>query len=163
MQYKERKQAAQLSDVIQAQADYYRDLANRLDNFIVLHNGRQPKWNTKDLQEQNLFNEFEELIRNDFANQFHPIIALRKRLQVIWDTAKGPTTLSLQDTIKLFEEFVKATHRRYPASLMQPLAAGEIPFEQEELLWDSLDFWRIHNEAAIHPELVRIINQYPVY
>lgn len=163
LQYKERKEAAQLSDVIQAQADYYRDLANRLDNFIVLHNGRQPKWNTKDLQEQNLFNEFEELTRNDFVNQFHPIIALRKRLQVIWDTAKGPETLSLQDTIKLFEEFVKATHRRYPAALMQPLEAGEIPFEQEELLWDSLNFWRVHNEAAIRPELVRIINQYPVY
>ena len=163
LQYKERKNAAQLSQIIQAQVAYYKDLAARLDKFIVLHNGRQPKWNTKDLQEQNLFNEFEELTRNDFVNQFHPIIPLRKHLQVIWDTAKGPTTLSMQDTLNLFEEFVKTTHRRYPAPLLQPLDPGEIPFEQEELLWDSLNFWRIHSEAAIHPELVRIINQYPVY
>ena len=163
LQYVERKNAAQLSQVIQTQVAYYKDLAARLDKFIVLHNGRQPKWNTKDLHEQNLFNEFEELTRNDFVNQFHPIIPLRRQLQVIWDTAKGPTLLSMQDTIKLFEEFVKTTHRRYPAPLMQPLDPGEIPFGEEELLWDSLNFWRVHNEAAIHPELVRIINQYPVY
>ena len=163
LQYKERKNAAQLSDVIQAQVAYYKDLTKRLDDFIVLHNGHQPKWNTQDIQERNLFNEYEALTRNDFINQFHPIISLRKQLQVIWDTAQEPTLLSMQDTLKLFEEFVKTTHRRYPAPLMQPLAPGEISFEQEELLWDSLDFWRIHSETAIRPELIRIINQYPVY
>ncbi len=163
LQYKERKQAAQLSDIIQAQVDYYKDLANRLDNFIVLHEGRQPKWNTQDMQEQNLFNEFEELQHSDFVNQFHPIIPLRQQLQVIWDAAKAPTILPMQETVKLYEKFVKTTHRRYPSPLMQPLDPGEIPFEQEELLWDSLSYWRIHNEATIHPQLVKIINQYPVY
>lgn len=160
LQYQQRLSAAKHSDIIQAQVAYYENFIKRLDNFIVRNNGVQPKWNTANLKERGLFDEYETVRQYDFINQFNPILTYRKQLQIVWTSAKAPRTLSLDKTVELFEEFVQTTGRRYPLALQDALPEGAIPFEQEELLWDSLDKWRTQDEAAIKPYLNTIINKY---
>lgn len=161
LQYQQRLSAAKYSDIIQAQVNYYENLGKRLDDFIVLNNGFQPKWNSANPTEQALFEEYKTLEQYDFINQFNPVLSYRKKLQVIWETAQAPRLLSKEETISLYETFVKTTHRRYPHSLRDGAEKGEIAFEQEELLWDSLDYWRIQEESSIRPDLSRILNKYP--
>ncbi len=165
LQYQQRLTAAKYSEVIQAQIAYYEDLAKRLDDFIVQNNGVQPKWNTTNPVEQTLFDEYETLAQYDFVNQFNPILSYRKKLQIIWDTAQAPRILSQEETVALYEEFVKTTHRRYPHSLRNAsdAVADEIHFEQEELLWDSLNHWRSTNESTIHPKLTRVLSKYTTH
>ena len=142
------------------QVQYYQDVTKQLSQFIATEN-RRPKWNTLNPEERALYNEIEHMIHNEQATRSPQLVSSRKALQAVYEAAPAPTILSLEQTVVLFEQFVKTTHRRYPHSLSDQPEAGEIAFEQEETLWDSLDYWRIHKEAAIHPQLVRIINLYP--
>lgn len=160
LQYQQRLSTAKYSDIIQKQVAYYEDFAKRLDKFIVLNNGVRPKWNSANPEEQQLFDEYGTLAQYDFANQFNPILTYRKQLRIIWETASAPKVLSQEQTIALYEDFVKTTHRIYPHTLRNVPAEQDVPFAQEELLWDSLDYWRTENEAAIQPYLIRIVNTY---
>lgn len=160
MQYKRRLEAAQESDLIKAQIEYYQDVTTRLSDFIV-QTGRRPKWNTRSAKEFDLNDEIEWIMFNDHINKFPQILPFSEALQTLYEQAPTPTILSLEQTIALYEEFVKTTHRRYPHVLKDRPQKGEIAFEQEETLWDSLEYWRIENESVIHPHLVRILNQYP--
>lgn len=160
LQYQQRLSTAKYSDIIQKQIAYYEDFAKRLDNFIVRNNGVRPKWNSANPQEQQLFEEYGTLAQYDFANQFNPILTYRKQLRIIWDTASAPKVLSQEQTIALYEDFVKTTHRIYPHTLRDVPSAQDVPFAQEELLWDSLDHWRTESESAIQPHLIRIVNTY---
>ena len=161
LQYNQRIAVAQGSDIIIAQIRYYKDLTNQLSDFIV-KNDRLPKWNTRSTKEADLFDELEWIFMNDRINQFPQIQPFREALQAVYDSAPAPTILSMDETIALFEEFVKTTHRRYPNSLRDKLKKGQIPFEQEELLWDSLEHWRIESESTIRPALTGIINRYQI-
>ena len=162
VQYQERLSAAKFSDIIQAQVAYYEDFAMRLDEAIRENGGYQLKWNTSNQHHQDLLEEFQWIERYDPMNQFNPLISYRKQIQVIWNNAHKPLTLSLEKTLALYETFVKTTLRPYPQTLTEqtPTEPGFIPFEQEELLWDSLEYWRVEDEKNIFPQLVKIRHQY---
>ncbi len=160
LQYTQRLAAAQESEVITAQIRYYQDVTDRVRNFVAQPPHRRPKWNTLNAEEFALNDEVEWIMSHDHLNKFPQILPFRQALQTVYDAAPTPTILSLDETIALFEKFVKTTHRRYPNSLRDTLQEGEIAFEQEETLWDSLEYWRIQNESAIRSKLVKIINQY---
>ena len=158
LQFQLRLSAAKQSDVIQAHAQYLQDIANRLGDFIVKNN-RLPKWNTRSLNERELFDELDWLYAHKSLNNFEPLTNYWDALQTIVDSAPSHI-LPLNETVALYEEFVKTTHRMYPNSVHEKLKKDEIAFEQEELLWDSLEHWRIQDEAQIHPLLHEILNKY---
>ena len=161
LQYKTRLNAAQEADVIKAQINYYQEVTTRLRNFIAKEH-RRPKWNTHSTKEAELNEELEWIMFNDHLNKFPQILPFRQTLQTVYTQAPTPTLLSLDETVALFEEFVKTTHRPYPSSLRDKNTKGQVPFKQEETLWDSLEYWRIKNESAIHPLLAQILKKYPV-
>ncbi len=158
LQFQLRLSAAKQSDIIQAHAQYLQDITNRLSDFIVKNN-RLPKWNTRSLNERELFDELDWLYAHKSLNNFDPLTDYWKALQTIVDSAP-PHILPLQETVTLYEEFVKTTHRTYPHSVREKLKKDEIAFEQEELLWDSLEHWRIQNERKIRLMLQEILNKY---
>ncbi len=161
-QYQQRLVAAKFADIIQAQIAYYEDFAMRLDEAIRENGNYRLKWNTSNPRHQALLEEFEWIERYDPMNQFNPLISYRKQIQVIWNGAHQPLTLSLEKTLALYEDFVKKTHRSYPQTLTEKnhTEPNFIPFDREELLWDSLEYWRVEDEKTVFPQLIKIRYQY---
>ena len=160
-QYQSRLSAAKFSEIIQLQTVYYEAFAMRLDTFIRNNGGYLPKWNTRNKQEQELWEEYQWIVQHDEINKFNPLISYRKQIQVIWDSAQQPPVLSQADTLALFARFVKQTKRSYPEMLHSSAFSNEgfVPFEDEELLWDSLQYWRQKDESGMFQEIMRIRNQ----
>lgn len=159
-QYYERIAAVKESDVIQTQAQYYAKLIDRLGDFIASHNGRRPKWNTADPREYQLFDEIEWVQQNESRNQFDPLLSYYKALNMVWDSA-APVYLSQEETIALFDEFVKTTRRIYPRSLRDKPKPDEVLFPREEELWDNLSYWRV-KDGSIFPKLSAIYTKYGI-
>lgn len=160
LQYQLRLSSAKNSEIIQAQEKYLQDITDRLSDFIVKNN-RLPKWNTRSNIERELFDELDWIFNHQALNDFEPLAKYNEALQTLAESVPS-TILSKEDTIALFEKFVQTTHRHYPISLREKLKQGEIPFEQEEILWDNLEHWRIEDESSVRPALVKILNQYCV-
>ncbi len=161
-QYQSRLSAAKFSEIIQLQTVYYEAFAMRLDEFIRHNGGYLPKWNTRDKLEQELWEEYQWIMQHDEINNYNPLISYRKQIQVIWDSAQQPPVLSKADTLALFARFVKQTERDYPEILHSDAFSkkGFVPFEDEELLWDSLQYWRQKDESGMFQEIMRIRNQH---
>lgn len=159
-QYRERIAAVKESDIIQTQAQYYAKLIDRLGDFIASHGGRRPKWNTADPAEYQLFDEIEWVQQNEATNRFDPLLSYYKALNMVWESA-APTYLSQEETVALFDEFVKTTRRIYPRSLRDKPTPGEKLFPREEELWDNLSYWRI-KDGTIFPKLSAIYTKYGI-
>ncbi len=157
-QYHRRMLAAQESEVIQMQVAYYTKLIDRLGDFIAKHE-RIPKWNTTDPQEAQLFDELEWVELQQQNNTFEPIASYQQTIELTLQMA-APAYLTQDETVALFEQFVKETHRIYPRSLRDKGAAGQIPFAREEELWDNLSYWRIQ-DASINQRLADVYQKYP--
>lgn len=159
-QYQKRLSAAKFSEIIQLQTLYYEAFAMRLDEFIRHNGGYRPKWNTRDKQEQELWEEYQWIVQHDEYNKYNPLISYRKQIQVIWDAGHVPPVLSQQETLTLFARFVETTQRAYPEPVHSNAhkQTGFIPFEEEELLWDSLQYWRQKDESGMFQEIMRIRN-----
>ena len=156
-QYKQRIAVAKESDIIQAQAKYYEKLIDRLDNFITTQ-GRIPKWNTTNPQELQLFDEIEWVQHHRQDNQFEPLVSYQKTLDLTLEKAK-PVYLTRQETLELFEDFVKTTNRLYPRSLRDKPKAGDIPFQREEELWDNLSYWRVE-DSSLFQDITKIYEKH---
>lgn len=161
-QYQKRISAAKFSEIIQLQTLYYEAFAMRLDEFIRHNGGYLPKWNTRDKQEQDLWEEYQWIVQHDEYNRYNPLISYRKQIQVIWDAGYVPPVLSRQETLALFARFIEKTERAYPEPVHSDAykQAGFIPFDEEELLWDSLQYWRQEDESGMFQDVMRIRNNY---
>lgn len=148
-QYQNRLAAATESDIIQIQADYYAKLTDRLGDFIATHDGRRPKWNTADPKEMLLFDEIEWMQSHQDINAFEPLLSYQNALNIVWDNA-APTYLTRQETLELYDAFVKETGRFYPRSLRDKLKPGEKRFEREEELSDNLSYWRVEDSSLFY-------------
>lgn len=158
-QYSERLKAVQESNIIQTQVAYYTKLLERLKNFIVRHDGRRPEWNTKDPEEFQLFEEIEWVQQSQDRNLFEPLSSYHKALNWMWESA-APTYLTREDTVALFDEFVKTTGRIYPRSLRDEPMEGETTFSREAELWTNLSYWRVE-DPSISGDLAKVYGKYP--
>lgn len=160
-QYQDRIAAATESEIVQTQVNYYAQLLDRLGDFIASSpNNRRPKWNTANPKEMNLLDEIEWVQQNEPRNQFDPLLPYQKALRLVWDSA-APTYLTQEETLKLYEEFVKETGLFYPRSLRDKLKPGETLFKQEEELWDNLSYWRVKDPHVVsYAMLDRIYHKY---
>ncbi len=157
-QYHQRLLVARESEIIQMQIAYYAKLLDRLNAFLV-RKERIPKWNTTDPEEKLLFDELEWVKLNQDRNTFEPIASYQQAIESTLRNA-APVYLTQEETVALFDEFVKVTHRIYPRSLRDLPNEGDIPFAQEEELWDNLSYWRIR-DSSINGKLAEVYKKYP--
>ena len=77
----------------------------------------------------------------------------------MWESA-APTYLTREDTVALFDEFVKTTGRIYPRSLRDEPMEGETTFSREAELWTNLSYWRVE-DPSISGDLAKVYGKYP--
>lgn len=141
-QYTTYLQQAQDSEAVQTRLRFLTETRTALEDFIQ-QNGRRPKWNSADPNEQRLEQNIRwALMRPDGTMHMAQLDAEMQQIQQLWQST-APTFWTFEQTAIAFENFVKTTGQLYPNSLRENPQASQ----EEADLFDNLFYWRNANAS----------------
>ncbi len=127
--------------------DFYRQTTQKLSDFIA-QNGRRPKKNTANPQEQKLAMDIEFALIITATSQIEPYASELKKLKAVWDVHEPPHW-TREQTLDAFEKFIQKTGLDFPRSLVQYSNLSA----QETALYDNMSYWMRQD-----PTLQRVVH-----